>query len=1016
MRPSLQRRRPPGALSRTLLWTLVPMALLGCRDLFGPDRQLPEPAAPEVNVLARLDCTVSRESLTLTCVSPQQEASRGGSAAQGWLGNGEVKLRSYNVSYDSITEIFQGDITVENLLPEVIGTRDGTTVTGVRVFHHDGPRATSYLVPGSTDTVTVDNADGYRTFTKPNQPYFEYGEILATNDTSQAKLWRWRVPRSVNTFAFSVMVDAGLPSEAQVPGTPPDTVPRWIYSSGNVISGYPNIAGRIAKDIVVVLFKPYTTQPKRLAAINAINGTVIGGRRVYNGDGFYYVQVPGDGTSGPAYRAVETLLTLPQVQLATEEFIDLVRPISVRPGEGGSFSAWQVRSDSADGDNWGPEAITAMLAWGCSRGDTTAAVAVVDHDFHAHTDLTSNQHPMLGSPSFGWFTAAGDTIDHGTKVASIIAARGNNLTGITGMMWNAHLRMYDAAVRLNGDTSYSGNSAIQALALPERIIQAGTEGADVINLSWGLDWWAVGGYGYNPAVDSAHIVAANHAAVRRVGARMAGLIRQLQALSPARRPLFVIAAGNNNLPAYWSGFPNVRDTFPNQVIVVASATRTGPNTFVRSSFSNHGPLVEVIAPGEDVYALNRTAAPVPASGTSFAAPHVTGVAGLLMSFDRRLTNADSLRRLILRGARLGGRTVGGYPMLDAYQSLRLAASRRTAPLCGNPVHQDSLGQVFTRRDTLWMVGRDTSSSRLERIFTTADTIPDVKHGGRRVRFLSTNGFTWELAGSPGSWTAAWNTAAAMADTIANATNRSKQGRSHSDFRATYTDTTVTVTKSTLSTTTTTRTERFQLVVNGSSHRTVDVTVPRRQFLPLKYNGCASWYVSDPTISTCLEAVPFGGAAWRDSTQTRATAALSPAGDTIVLAIARDSFAFDVSEPLGNGATFERPYGAYEETLWTDLYFVPVRGSGAIRGPMRVIERVEALGVSENGRHLVAQTRSKFFYRQATANVTFPTNPRYNHCTANFYLSDGTLVSTTPVVSRTPYSSTASCYPGSLYAP
>jgi hypothetical protein len=118
-------------------------------------------------------------------------------------------LASDNVSYDG-SDVFQADVTLKNLITQPIGTADGTTVTGIKVFFHTGPVVTS-----GTGTVTVANADGTGTFTGASQPYFEYSTILQEDEVSAAKTWQWSVPPTVATFEFSVYVSTDI---AVVPG------------------------------------------------------------------------------------------------------------------------------------------------------------------------------------------------------------------------------------------------------------------------------------------------------------------------------------------------------------------------------------------------------------------------------------------------------------------------------------------------------------------------------------------------------------------------------------------------------------------------------------------------------------------------------------------------------------------------------------------------------------------------------------------------------------------------------
>lgn len=87
----------------------------------------------------------------------------------------------------------------------------------------------------------------------------------------------------------------------------------------------------------------------------------------------------------------------------------------------------------------GLEAKAAPLAWGCEVGDEETRVAVVEEAFQAVGDLLANVAPQSRGD-----VGVNNTTDHGTKVASMLAARGNNGQGITGAMWRADLDGIDA--------------------------------------------------------------------------------------------------------------------------------------------------------------------------------------------------------------------------------------------------------------------------------------------------------------------------------------------------------------------------------------------------------------------------------------------------------------------------------------------------------------------------------------------------------------------------------------------
>jgi hypothetical protein len=188
------------ALSGAALALLTPAA---CWDGDAPTAPLDvlDPPAPQV-----VQCRANIDAGTVACGQPTLGTPAGLQLAVVVGGQGTyVQLASTNVSYDG-SDVFQADVTVQNLIAQPMGTPDGTTVTGIKVFFHTGPDVTS-----GTGTVTVANADGTGTFTGAVQPYFEYSEILQTNDVSAAKTWLWSVSPTVETFAFSVYVSTDIP-------------------------------------------------------------------------------------------------------------------------------------------------------------------------------------------------------------------------------------------------------------------------------------------------------------------------------------------------------------------------------------------------------------------------------------------------------------------------------------------------------------------------------------------------------------------------------------------------------------------------------------------------------------------------------------------------------------------------------------------------------------------------------------------------------------------------------------
>lgn len=487
--------------------------------------------------------------------------------------------------------------------------------------------------------------------------------------------------------------------------------PSDIYADSNLVHSSQQMAGPYPKDVAWVWFDYGTSVAERDSALATVDGQVIGSLTIGQG-GYYYVQVADDGTEGPLFEAIADLKTLPQVRFATPDLSLLLAANYRRPSDGASWteSDWSLTPSASSGQNWNLEEVNAPMGWGCSVGDSAGLVAIVDQGFHSVSDLAPNVE-VTASAALGSRPA---NMMHGTQVASVVAARGDNQQGMAGLMWQARMRLYETGVAGVGN----------------QIAAAAAEGASVINLSMGLYWTRNGGPGPS-AIASDSLAASN------VGNAMYLIVKDIVTHQSAP-PLFVISASNDGIDAWWAGTPQVADSsdVSDYVLVVGGSNASG-NLWSGSNRNVQRALVDVAAPAEDVATLTSASTPtvVAATGVSFAAPHATGVAGLLKSFDPRLT-APEVRDLILGGAQNGGRAAGGIPILDVYESLRLAATRSGAPLCGSRV---------------WAEGATVKTQRAggaETLFTVPDVSEveelDVLHGGSRIQFDGRL-FAWEAS-------------------------------------------------------------------------------------------------------------------------------------------------------------------------------------------------------------------------------------------------------------------------------
>lgn len=195
-----------------------------------------------------------------------------------------------------------------------------------------------------------------------------------------------------------------------------------------------------------------------------------------------------------------------------------------------------------------------------------------------------------------------DVFGHGTHVAGIIGAKGNNGIGSVGVNWNVSI----LPVKMLGDNG-SGDLASALDAVNYAVLMK----ASVINASWGGD-------SYSKLFEDA---------LR--GAAKAGV-------------LFVAAAGNDSadndrLVFYPAGYQ-----MENTVSVAATDNRDE-----LAGFSNYGrKTVEVSAPGDHILSTVPNGQYKYLSGTSMAAPFVAGLAALVKSVHPRLPVQD-LKRVLL---------------------------------------------------------------------------------------------------------------------------------------------------------------------------------------------------------------------------------------------------------------------------------------------------------------------------------------------------------------------------------
>lgn len=208
-------------LLRALALPCMAALLAACSD------RLPSGSIPGADPIGRakltlhLRCEVQAASGKMRCGTLQTNGD-GTSRSLVYGGQGRyVELASSNFVHDELAELVQFDATVKNLLLQPIGTADGVTLhpEGVRVFFEVLP----YASVGS-GIVTLDNPDGFADVTGVAQPYFQYDEVLDTDETSDPKTWQFNIPSTVEKVSFGVAITTEAPYPSGWVAVTPDTI------------------------------------------------------------------------------------------------------------------------------------------------------------------------------------------------------------------------------------------------------------------------------------------------------------------------------------------------------------------------------------------------------------------------------------------------------------------------------------------------------------------------------------------------------------------------------------------------------------------------------------------------------------------------------------------------------------------------------------------------------------------------------------------------------------------------
>lgn len=346
--------------------------------------------------------------------------------------------------------------------------------------------------------------------------------------------------------------------------------------------------------------------------------------------------------------------------------------------------------------------IGAPTAWNTTTGSSNIVVGVIDEGIDiTHPDLQANiwtnpapgSIPGISDDQHGYdFANNSGTIppgDHGTHVAGIIGAAGNNNQGVAGLNWQVKLmslRTLGQGVGANSDSN-----ALRAFTYAKQmrdlwVSSGGTQGANirVLNASYGNS----GSEFFSQAIFDA-----------------------IKALDQSN--ILVVASEGNEavdtdvIPHYPSGYdaPNlvsVAATNPSDVLSFISsfgaqtASLGAPGVGILST-------VTVATGGSNPYEIQ--------SGTSMATPHVAGAAALLLAQNPNLTVQQLKSLLLYNGdpqASLNGTTVTGRRLNVGTSMQSLLVPDATAP--GTPTNFQVTSQNGRTLNLSWNASGDDGAA------------------------------------------------------------------------------------------------------------------------------------------------------------------------------------------------------------------------------------------------------------------------------------------------------------------
>ena len=451
-----------------------------------------------------------------------------------------------------------------------------------------------------------------------------------------------------------------------------DKIDPYHRIEQNAVRHDENIGIDYIDNIIIVVFKKGVPESRRLEIASSINGTLI--VNPFGGDDVK-IKIPSK-TYSEIEKIVAELEKLDDVDFAMVNTY-IQHDINYEPNdpwkEGSKKNKidWNETyfGDSEEGQNpsfsnWGLRAIQVSSAWEYKDKFEHIKIGVIDNGFDTN-------HPDLKVTfPYPWMEYLNDKENHGTHVAGIIGANGDNKKGITGIVQNTTLVCADWKAT---DKQKKNDLVIDDISLLEYCVK---DGAKVVNLSFGSSaHLPIGQNSYSKeTIDrEAHLYSYKMYKLLEEGFDFIVVQSAGNGTSGKNNPsdmkeakkeeeVFAVNAINNlgfcsisedNIYIPPESSKTSKQDILDRIIVVGNAKYVNGN-FQQAIDSNYGERVDISAPGTNIYSAlaswpiykDKNTDYGYRSGTSMAAPMVTGVCALIWSVKGNNFNGADVKKIV----------------------------------------------------------------------------------------------------------------------------------------------------------------------------------------------------------------------------------------------------------------------------------------------------------------------------------------------------------------------------------